>query len=89
MINWELLSKKELEIIHEIAKRTVNIDNPQVTLVDVEMWIGAAHITTGLKLKELLVAKNSDFFHDVYGIAGHLNQITGKLEDNFIPRYSV
>jgi len=42
-----------------------------------------------LKIDELLAANDFNFFHDVCGIRQHINRDTGKLQNCFLPRYSL
>jgi hypothetical protein len=41
-----------------------------------------------LDLAALEEADDFNFAHDVFGIANHINRTTGKMEDNFIPRFA-
>lgn len=41
-----------------------------------------------LDLERLLVADDFNFFHDISGIAIHLDPVTGKLDDMFLPRFT-
>jgi hypothetical protein len=40
-----------------------------------------------LDLAAMLTADASNFSHDFFGIRAHMNRETGKLEDNFVPRF--
>ena len=42
---------------------------------------------TPLRLDALLEADDFNFMHDALGICRHLNRETGKLENNFSPRF--
>jgi hypothetical protein len=54
---------------------------------DLEMDLRAAHANgCRLDFQKLLEASPFDFVHDIYGIARHLNRITGQLEHCFVPR---
>jgi hypothetical protein len=56
--------------------------------MSVSMDLIAAHTSgTPLKLEELLVARDGDFAHDVFGISRHIDRSTGQL-DCFMPRYA-
>lgn len=91
-INWEA-STYEAEVIRQIAARAVDMAarfgvsyRHQTALMDVI----ACHANGNpLSLHELLAAKDADFAHDVFGIRRHINRTNGKLEDGFVPRYSL
>ena len=57
--------------------------------MDLSMDIAAAHIDCPLKLKKLLESNKSDFYHDIGGIVDHMNRVTNKLENCFVPRFAV
>lgn len=42
-----------------------------------------------LKLRELLTAEDEGFWHDLDGIAQHLDRRTGELGECFVPRFAV
>lgn len=53
------------------------------------MCITAAHANgCRLDLKGLLKAKEADLIHDVFGMRRNVNTSTGKLGNNFLPRYA-
>ena len=90
------VSLKEYKIIGKIAKRVCSRfqvdDCPNIRsrlAMLVRMDIAAVHIVNPLRLEELLNADDFNFFHDVVGIRDNLNRRTGKLENCFIPRFSV
>lgn len=73
--------------IHSIAMKAAR--KFKIDLLEIEMDITACHANGNpLRLRKLLVAKPFDFTHDVLGIRQHLDRNTGKLKDNFLPRYS-
>ena len=39
-----------------------------------------------LDLNKLLVFSEKDFIHDVFGIAYHVNRVTGKVMGHFLPK---
>jgi len=91
-IKWEKVTKSDLNIIHEIAKRAVDIAEKggyKIDYMTMEMDITACHISNPLRLNELLSANNGDFGHDVFGIRKYIDRDTGKLKDCFSPRYSI
>ncbi len=87
MINWTRISKKDTLAISHICKRAKRT-HPEIDLMSLNMDIGAAHLDCKIKLTELLDAQDGDFFHDVWGIQGHIDRETGKLTDCFLPRYA-
>jgi hypothetical protein len=52
------------------------------------MDLTAAHNACPLDLDRLATAPELDFWHDVYGIARHIDRETGQLGDCFLPRYA-
>lgn len=58
--------------------------------LDADMDITATHCNGNpLRLDDLLNADAFQFAHDIGGIRRHLNRETGKLEDCFVPRFTV
>lgn len=53
------------------------------------MDLTAAHNTVPLNLTALLAADDSNFAHDVGGIACHIDRTTGDIKDGFYPRFAV
>ena len=91
MIDWSATSKEDMKTISKMADRRLKDESCQIMTnkMDLTMDIQATHISSPLKLNELLEAKNGDFFHDIIGIMEHINRNTGKLTDCFSPRYSI
>ena len=81
------MNDKEYELVMKIAKRAkeLHAGNPIETMMDIE----AAHDSVGIDLERLANARDSDFMHDVAGIAWHLNRTTGQLENCFLPRFAM
>jgi hypothetical protein len=55
------------------------------------MDLTACHANYQLRLKDLLEAKDGDFYHDTFGIAHHIERRrpdAGKLRNCFFPRYA-
>jgi len=91
MINWKT-TKRENELIVKIAKRANTMAKEidvKYSIMDINMDITATHLNgCSLKLKELLEADNFNFAHDIFGIYRHINRVTGKLGNCFLPRYA-
>ena len=87
MVSFKV-SEFDMKEIHAIAvKASRKFGYP---LMDVEMDITACHANGNpLKLHELYNADEFNFAHDVCGIRQHINRKTGKLENCFLPRYSI
>ncbi len=85
-------TKEEFELIHKIVLRAevmyekTGVEFNRLTCT---MDLDCVHEDVGLRLKDLLEADDSNFAHDIGGIARHLNRQTKKLEDGFSPRYTV
>ena len=91
MIEREKLKKDELKTIAAITKRAVAMAKElgfDLKYQTMEMDVSACHISNPLKLTDLLVADNSNFSHDVFGIRKYINRETGELTECFSPRYS-
>jgi hypothetical protein len=85
------ITKNDLEIIRIIAIRAQRAffnAGVERDLIDCQMDLEAAHMDTPLDLQRLAAADDSNFAHDIGGIARHLNRETGKLEGCFMPRYA-
>jgi hypothetical protein len=88
---WNKINKEDTILVSKIVDRAINLAKdqaPNINRLSFEMDITLAHITSPIRLEELLAAPNGDFGHDVFGIAAHINRNTGELEDCFSPRYS-
>lgn len=90
-INWEQLSNDELNLLHGITQHAVKVArksgiplDPMNTLTS----LSVVHISTPLRLPDLLEADEDDLMHDVLGIIRHLDPDTGRLGDLFSPRYT-
>lgn len=85
-------TRPEIELIVQIAQRAVDAADKagvDYKMSDVILDIDACHSNgCPLELGELLDADATDFGHDVFGIRRHINRITGKLEDFFVPRFA-
>ena len=93
MINWKTDKTSRRKII-AIAERFLplyqKLYDEKPPTMDTIMDIAAAHLNgCPLKLDELLHADDFNFLHDVFGIMNNINRQTGKLENNFLPRYAV
>ena len=90
-MNWKT-SKNDFLWITKIADRASTMATFQggdYPYRDALMDVTAVHANgCPLRLKQLYCAPPFDFTHDVFGIRGHLNRETGKLEDCFLPRYA-
>jgi len=89
MINWKNINTEDLMLSVDIAKRYIKMfPEAKVSIMDLQMDISACHISCPLKLKELLVADDFNFVHDVVGITRHIDRESGELLDCFLPRYA-
>lgn len=88
MVNWEA-TKEEYKLVEKIVAKAIQ-KYPQLDTVNLEMDIMATHLNgCNLKLQEFLDAGDFNFAHDIFGIVEHMNRKTGKLENCFLPRYSL
>lgn len=87
------LTREEAALINKIVTRArkivVSHTGRDVDPLELHMDITAAHANgSPLRLRDLLNADDVDFGHDVFGISRYLDRRTGKLTENFSPRYS-
>lgn len=85
------VSLADAKAIQAIAEKVGNEEG--LTVLNVAMDLTATHANGNpLRLAEMLIdastSKSASLLHDVYGIRRHLNRHTGKLGENFTPRYS-
>jgi hypothetical protein len=93
MIDWNG-SKKEYQLVDQIVERSepifkklkIDIDIPKL-----RMDIIACHLNHHKLDLDAMVTSNSisDVYHDVRGIACHIDRETGKLKDCFVPRFTL
>jgi hypothetical protein len=88
--NFRVEDDTERRLILQCATRAEGMSKrfgePRST-IEFALEIAAAHNEQPLDLARLVVAGDTDFAHDVYGIARHL-QYDGTLGDCFRPRYA-
>jgi hypothetical protein len=88
MIEWEKLTKEDMETIGKIVDRVSALATEygeKIDRISFNMDISAAYLHTPLDLQQLLDFPDFDFAHDVFGIRQHLDRSTGELKDCFIP----
>ena len=80
------VTRGETQLIQRIADRAEGGSRKKL---DVLMDITACHANgCRLRLSALLAASELDFWHDVLGIAAHIDRKTGELTNCFCPRYT-
>ncbi len=87
MIEWEKLTKEDSLTIYRIAKRAKG-KLSHIDLLSLEMDLSATHLNSPLRLKDLEIADDFNFMHDICGIMRNINRETGELENCFLPRFS-
>lgn len=93
------VSREDAKLIQDIAHRAVQqarkilmasngrVETDMLRVQDWMMDITAVHANgCPLRLRELLLAEDFDFNHDVFGIRRHLDRSTGRLGRCFVPR---
>lgn len=84
--------RKEVRLIGNIGKRAVKLfrelnTNPNLMACKVEeLFFVMDYVKHDLDLELLFNSSDSDFYHDVQGIMKNLNQQSGEIENDFIPR---
>ena len=82
------MTDSERSFCSEIAARSRKLGNRRPKM-DIAMDVAATHCNgCPLRLEDLLAADDFNFCHDIGGVARHLNRSTGKLSQEFSPRYS-
>ena len=82
------MTKDEMLIIVEIAKRAEDKGLLMFDRMSLIMDIQNAHEQFNLKLNEWLKADDLNFSHDIVGIQQNINRETKKVENCFLPRYA-
>jgi hypothetical protein len=88
------LSLYEKDMIMQIVKRAHNWYCAHMPLGaeprkwELEAEITMVHEAHPLRLREMLMADDFNFMHDMVGIRVHLDRTTGKLRDCFVPRFT-
>jgi len=79
---------EERNLMERIANRAetlMKIEDRISLLMDLE----AVHCNgCPLRLQDLLEADNFNFLHDILGIRRNIDRITGKLRNEFYPRFA-
>lgn len=91
-VNFEL-ARGEAALIHKIVLRAEylsrELGHEPPSRLELSMDLAVCHVNScPLRLDELLVARDSDFAHDVFGIRRHLDRESGRLRDGFTPRFA-
>lgn len=93
-LNWNA-SDADRAIIEAIARRAIadrkahGMSVPRRYRLDIVMDLEAVHLNgCPLRLADLLAADDFNFWHDVSGIARHLDRHTGTLRNCFLPRFA-
>lgn len=85
----EMPLKGQDKILLDLIVRRAARLLPSVRPIQIEMDLVAVHrVVQPLWLRELLVAPEEDFLHDITGIMQHLDRETVTLTGHFVPRYA-
>lgn len=87
--NFPVVDNRSKELISKIAKRgnLISPDSRSVSEFSMDIYAVLAH--QPMDLESWLKANDFNFAHDIFGIQRHLNRDTWKLEDCFLPRFSI
>jgi hypothetical protein len=92
MIKWTT-NKETMELESKVADRAIALAKKfgtKYNKMTAVMDIDACHSNGNpLRLADLLAADDTNFAHDIFGIRANINRETGKLENFFVPRYSI
>lgn len=88
-VSFKILEGEKL-LAKDIAKRAVALKlYPKKQQLDAWMDVVATHANgMPLRLGELRIADDFNFIHDIAGIRNCLDRQTGKLSNNFVPRFA-
>ncbi len=84
------ISERAVRQARESLQKTHGrVESSMVRMQDWMMDITAVHANgCPLRLRDLLLADDFNFAHDVFGIRRHLDRTTGQLGGHFLPRFS-
>jgi len=82
---YELHGKIAQRYEQACAEAGLTPDARLKTCMDLEKM---AEIFPGFRFKEMLNSPAREFNHDIFGIKNNLNRTTGKMENEFLPRYA-
>lgn len=79
------------QIIDQIAERIMQSPHsPYKDKLSAVIDLSLTHaLVCPLNLRGLLAARDADFFHDLFGIAAHIDRATAKFNPKFEPRYAL
>lgn len=77
--------EEDAAVTRIIERLKVHVEG--VNALSTRMDLACVHAATPLDLVALSEADNFNLFHDVLGIATHLDRSTGALRGHFVPRY--
>ena len=88
MVRFDV-TPNDAKVIRKIANRAVRQARDVCSVEDWAMDLTAVH-TNGcrLRLRELLLADDFNFAHDLFGIRRHLDRQSGELDGRFLPRFA-
>lgn len=94
-IPWDTITYGDATLIEAIVARARAFDEVGTETQEwdeeaARMDVTTVHVNdTRLRLRDFLEAPVADFGHDFFGIRRNLNRRTGKLENNFVPRFAL
>ncbi len=81
------VSKQDADLISQIVKRA-HSELQEINRLELGMDLTALHANgCPLRLEDLLKADYFSLVHDLYGIRENIDRDTGKLVNNFLPRF--
>ena len=84
-----MLNKEDMLLISKIVKRGFPMmKDCYRSMLDMIMDIDTANNDIPLKLNDLLIADDQNYYHDVIGICNNLNRSTKWIDNCFVPRYA-
>jgi hypothetical protein len=82
------MTKEEMLLIVDIAKRAEEHGALQYDRMSLIMDIETAHEQFKLRLNELLAADDVNFLHDIVGIQNNIDRKKKEIGNCFVPRYA-
>src|SRR5688500_17681889 len=86
---WDIAHRAVQQIRKTLVATTGRVESEMLRVKDWAIDVTAVHENgCPLRLRELLLADDLNFAHDVFGIRRHLDRDTGHLRGYFVPRFA-
>ena len=79
----------DTQMISAILDRAEEIDLDMTARINSFMDLEYAHKHIPIDLSAFLKGRDQDFIHDFAGIRANMNRTTKKLDNHFVPRFTI